>query len=54
MVDVAGRELRLVKLRRGMIRREPWTFFYRGEGPKKSNNRDTDGAQNQAETRACT
>ncbi len=38
MVDVAGRELRLVNLRRGLIRRETWTFFYRGEVPKKSKN----------------
>ncbi len=40
MVGAAGRDWRLLKLRRGVMSRETWTFFYRGELPKKSNTRN--------------
>ncbi len=41
IVGAAGREWRLVKLRRGMMSRERrGPSFYRGELPMKSNNRD--------------
>ncbi len=40
MVGAGGREWRLVKLIQGMMSREMWTFFYRGDLPNKSNDRD--------------
>ncbi len=35
MMGVAGRECRLVKLRRGMMSREIWTFFLLRRGAKE-------------------
>ncbi len=40
MVGAGGREWRLIKLRRGVMSRETGPSFYRGEVPKKSNNKD--------------
>ncbi len=40
MVGAGGREWMLVKLRRGIMSRETGSSFYRGEVPKKSNNKE--------------